>query len=153
MSATSHSQEFAQHEIDRLQEELRKKTAELVATREEGRQKMQEFAREFRVPLATVLGFSDILSARDRTHTSEWTQIAIAGHQLKELIKDVERYSIPNSSANSDATKTGSSAQTPSSQTVLHIEDNETNFRLTERILEDRPNINLLWASNGAKGL
>src|SRR3954469_8495784 len=74
MSATSHSQEFAQHEIDRLQEELRKKTAELVATREEGRQKMQEFAREFRVPLATVLGFSDILSARDRTHTTEWNR-------------------------------------------------------------------------------
>src|SRR4051812_19491339 len=148
MSATSHSQEFAQHEIDRLREELRRKTAEVVATRDEARQKMQEFAREFRVPLATVLGFSDILSARDRTHTTEWTQIAIAGHQLMELIKDLERSSMMNLSDSGDASKTGSAAQAASSQTVLHIEDNETNFRLAESILDDRPNVNLLWASN-----
>src|SRR3954463_4241562 len=124
MSATSHSQEFAQHEIERLREELRKKTAEVVATREEARQKMQELAREFRVPLATVLGFSDILSARDRAHTAEWTQIAIAGHQLMELIKDLERSSMVTPSESGDAPKMGAAAQPPTSQTVLHIEDN-----------------------------
>ena len=36
---------------------------------------------------------------------------------------------------------------------ILHIEDNETNFRLIERILEDRANLSLSWACNGQEGL
>lgn len=142
----------AQREIDHLREELRKSAVDLATTREEARQKMHEFAREFRVPLATVLGFCDILSAKDKTHTTEWNQIAIASHQLKELIEDLERqqWQSPFESIHSDTPRPPS---VPTVRTVLHIEDNETNFCLTKHILGDRPEINLLWASTGAEGV
>jgi CheY-like chemotaxis protein len=36
---------------------------------------------------------------------------------------------------------------------VLCVEDNESNFRLIERILQDRPKTELVWADTGEKGL
>jgi signal transduction histidine kinase len=37
--------------------------------------------------------------------------------------------------------------------TVLYVEDNEADFRLVERILARRPEIELLWAPEGRRGL
>lgn len=141
-------------ELAGLREELQEAAAVAAGLREEMREKMRQIAREFRVPLATILGFSDILSARDKTHAADWNQIAIAGHQLMELIKNLERPTCETTGASNhtdvpEATETSA----PPVRTVLHIEDNETNFRLTERILEDRPNIELLWAATGAQGV
>jgi CheY-like chemotaxis protein len=143
--------EQANREISQLREELRKAVAEVARAREENRHKMGKFAREFRVPLTTVLGFSDILSATDKSHRAELNQIAIAGHELMELIKDLEE-PLPAPPASDHHAKDGE-ALTPVVHAVLHIEDNETNFRLTERILEDRPNIESLWGSTGEQGL
>ena len=83
--------EGANQEIGQLREQLRRAVAETARTREETQQRIQKFAREFRVPLTTVLGFSDILSATDKSHRAELNQIAIAGHELMELIKNLEQ--------------------------------------------------------------
>jgi len=143
--------ERAQHEIDSLREELRKAESEIRNTRDHARQKLQEFAREFRVPLTTVLGFSDILSASDKSHSADWNQIAIAGHQLMELITSLEG-TIPEMSSGCSHVEP-KEPLAPVMHTILHIEDNETNFRLTERILEGRSNLELLWAPNGEQGM
>jgi len=153
MSEVSHSSDLerAKREISQLREELRKAVAEAARTREEARQRMQNFAREFRVPLTAVLGFSDVLSATDKLHRSELNQIAIAGHELMELIKNLEVPVAETPASNHQVKDVESLA--PVMHTVLHIEDNETNFRLTERVLEDRPNIELLWAKTGQEGI
>jgi len=138
--------ESAHREIEKLRKEL----ADTAAMREETQQKISEFTREFRVSLTTVLGFSDILSAKDKFRSPEWNQIAIAAHQLMELIKTLERFACqpPTSSGRTNMAEPLST----SGHIILQIEDNETNFRLAERILMDRPNIELLWATSGAKG-
>jgi CheY-like chemotaxis protein len=143
--------ELAKREISQLREELRKTVAEAAHTREEARQKLQNFARDFRVPLTTVLGFSEILSITDKLHRTELNQIAIASHQLMELIKTLEQ-PVTEPPADRDHSN-DTEPLAPLLHTVLHIEDNETNFRLVERILEDRPNIELLWAPTGEGGI
>lgn len=143
--------ERANREINQLREALRTAVADLARTKEETREKMYEFVREFRVPLTTMLGFSDIVSATDKSHHEEFNQIAVAGHQLTELITNLEN-SVPETTPdNRQFAK--SEALTPVMQTVLHVEDNESNFRLIERILEDRPNIELLRAATGEHGI
>src|SRR6266571_716708 len=82
---------------------------------------------------------------------AELNQIAIAGHQLMELIKTLEQ---PGTQAPADSDHLNDNEPLdPLMHTVLHIEDNETNFRLVECILEDRPNIELLWAPTGEGGI
>jgi CheY-like chemotaxis protein len=153
MPEVSHSTDLerANREISQLREELRETKAEAARTREEARQRLQNFAREFRVPLTAVLGFSDVLSATDKSHRSELNQIAIAGHELMELIENLE-LPVAETPARKHQVKDVESLA-PVVHTVLHIEDNETNFRLTERILEDRPNIESLWAKTGQEGI
>ncbi len=143
--------ECANNQISQLREELRKSVAEVARTREEARQRLQKFAREFRVPLTTVLGFSDVLSATDKFHRSELNQIATAGHQLIELIENLEQ-PVPETPPKYDHT-TPDDSLAPVVHTILHIEDNETNFRLIECILDDRPNMELLWGKNGEEGI
>jgi CheY-like chemotaxis protein len=144
--------EHAHTEITYLREALREAVADAARTKEEANEKILGFAREFRVPLTTILGFGDILSAADKSHPSEWNQIAIAGHQLMELIQNLER---PETAPHSSYGQVRNEEESLPSvlHTILHIEDNETNFRLTQRILEDRPNIELLWAPTGEQGL
>jgi CheY-like chemotaxis protein len=143
--------ERANREINQLREALRTAVADLARIREETRQKMLDFTREFRGPLTTMLGFSDIVSAADKSHHEEFNHIAVAGHQLTELITNLE-HSVPETTQN-NSQFTNSEALTPVVQTVLHVEDNESNFRLIERILEDRPNIELLWSATGEQGI
>ena len=47
----------------------------------------------------------------------------------------------------------GETSSAPTMTVVLHIEDNEPTFRLVEEVLQDRPNIQMLWAPTGARGL
>lgn len=143
--------ERANREIIHLREELRKALADAARAREEIHLKMQEFAREVRVPLTAVLGFSDIISVTDRSHREELNQIAKAGHQLMELIAKLERP--PGEAAANNVPVHEVEEPAPLVHTVLHIEDNETNFRLTERILEDRGDLMPLWAATGDEGI
>ena len=109
MSKTSNIAELerVKHEIGELREELRRVMGEATRVREQGRQKIQNFVREFRVPLTAVLGFSDILSATDKAHRAELNQIAIAGHQLMEMITNLE------GSSNEPPAKTEPSSNPP----------------------------------------
>lgn len=145
----------ANEEISRLRNELRQALAEASKSREETRRKMHDLARAFRGPLTSVLGFTDLLSATYKSNPAEISQIATAGHQLMDLITSMEQ-SASLATSPEDAISGIESAEfetfVPSVQTILHVEDNETNFRLVERILEDRTNIELLWASTGDEG-
>jgi CheY-like chemotaxis protein len=142
--------ESARREITHLHEELRHAVTQAARAREQSHQKIDEFARAFRGSLTTILGFGDILSAADKSHAAEWNQIAIAGHELMALITSLEQGAAQTEPVDEQFADTDAA---PAIHTVLQIEDNETNFRLTERVLEDRPNIEVLWAPNGEKGI
>lgn len=160
MSETIHTLprdlQHVQREIEELRQQLRHALAQVTHTREEARRKMSEFAREVRVPLTAVLGFTDLLSVTHKENSAELNQIARAGHQLMDLVAALEKSAQSPSPAESDALvelPTNVEELSPAVRTVLHIEDNETNFRLIERILEDRANLNLLWASTAEEGM
>lgn len=143
-------------EIERLRQQLRHALAEAAHLREEARRHLRDFARDVRVPLTSVLGFTDLLSVTHKENSAELNQIAIAGHQLMNLVSTLEESAAaPTASPAGTAAEPPPEAEEPSSamQTVLHIEDNETNFRLIERILEDRAGLNLLWARTGEEGM
>jgi CheY-like chemotaxis protein len=142
-------------EIDQLRNQLRQALADTADVREEARRKMHDFAREFRAPLTSVLGFTDLLSVTYKSNSAELNQIAKAGHQLMDLVSNLEK------SATVDVPLQEAVLQPPGKvgssnsivHTLLHIEDNEPNFRLVEIILEDRPNVELAWAPTGEAGI
>ena len=55
--------ERANSEMERLRQELRIAQSEVAKARIEGGEKLRQLARDFRIPLASVLGFTDLLSA------------------------------------------------------------------------------------------
>jgi CheY-like chemotaxis protein len=145
----------AKSEIDHLRNQLRQARSETELSREQLKHGLQEFAREVRVPLTSVLGFTDLLSVTHKDNPTDLNQIAMAGHQLMSLVANLENtaaaFSTP--AAISSAPPVPVAEKTSLVRKVLHIEDNETNYRLVERILEDRANLQLLWACNGAEGI
>jgi CheY-like chemotaxis protein len=154
-SSQSELQE-AQREIDQLRNHLRRAEANAARSHQIAVQKLQEFARDVREPLTSVLGFTDLLSVTHQGDPAELNQIARAGHQLMQLVTQLEESTLSEDPADGGdvASGSGEAGEQPAvTHTVLHIEDNETNFRLVERILEDRANLNLLWASNGKEGI
>lgn len=146
----------AQGEIEELRQQLRHAHSQLTHLREEARRQMIDFAREVRVPLASVLGFTDLISVNHKDSSVEFNQIARAGHQLMDLVDALER-STQRASALESSAAAGPPVDVakPSAdvRTVLHIEDNETNFHLVARILEDRSDLNVLWASSAEEGM
>jgi CheY-like chemotaxis protein len=146
----------ANSELEQLRHQLRQALAEATKAREETRHQMRDLARELRVPLTSVLGFSDLLSATYKTDSVELNEIAKAGHQLMDLVTNLEKSTAAGATADSALTPVSPDrfdAETSVARTVLHIEDNETNYRLVERILEDRANIELVWAASGEEGV
>ena len=145
----------AQQEIDQLRKNLHRTNLQKLALCEAAQHKLQNFAREFRVPLASVLGFTDVLSVTYKGDSSELNQIAVAAHQLMELVTGLE--SAEALSLLEDEPVAPVAAAAPAnlqaSHLVLHVEDNETNFRLVERILEDRSELEVHWAKNGQDGI
>ena len=146
--------ERANCEIDLLRRQLRDALAEAGQGRAEARRLVEDFAREVRVPLTSVLGFTDLLSVTHKGNSAELTQLAIAGHQLMDLVTNLENFGAPVAASDSEDPIIPSEEDgTAPVRKILHIEDNETNFRLIERILEDRANLSLSWASTGGEGL
>lgn len=145
----------ANGEIEQLRQQLGQAVAEAERARQVSQRLLQEFARQVRVPLASVLGFTDLLSVTHKGDSAELNQIAVAGHQLMKLVTGLEESATVGGSlgrTEEAAPPADEEGLTPVTRTILHIEDNETNFRLVERILEDRANISALWASNGEAG-
>ncbi len=146
--------ERANCEIDLLRRQLRDALAEAGQGRAEARRLVEQFAREVRVPLTSVLGFTDLLSITHKGNSAELTQLAIAGHQLMDLVTNLEGFGAPAPTTETeDPILSSADDETAAIRKILHIEDNETNFRLIERILEDRANLSLSWASTGGEGL
>ena len=147
----------ASDEINRLRNELRQALAEAAKSREEMRRKMHELARAFRGPLTSVLGFTDLLSATYKSNPAELSQIAKAGHELMDLVTSMEQSADMGTNAENSVPGghglTNYETLVPPLHTILHIEDNKMNFQLVARILEDRANIELLWAATGEEGL
>lgn len=144
----------AKSEIDDLHEELRKATAIAEQTRAEMRQKFQELAREFRGSVTSVLGFSQILGATDRPQAGGLNQINAAGQQLMSLITNLENPGDSPARVEDRHTPTEPIAQfADDGQIILYIEDNETNFRLVECVLEDRFRTRLHWTATGEGGI
>jgi CheY-like chemotaxis protein len=65
----------------------------------------------------------------------------------------VEQFAASIAPGNCDPTPSPDEDAMTNIRKILHIEDNETNFRLVERILEDRANLHLSWACSGQEGL
>src|SRR3954468_5859063 len=146
--------QLANGEIDRLRKQLRDALGQAEHSRAEAQRLLEQFAREVRVPLTSVLGFTDLLSVTHKENPVELNQLAIAGHQLMDLVTNLEQFAAKIAAANAKALNASLDEDaTASVRKILHIEDNETNFRLNERILEDRANLSLSWAGNGEEGL
>jgi len=144
----------ANGQIDQLRKQLREALAAAGQSREEAQRLVEEFAREVRVPLTSVLGFTDLLSVTHKGNPVELNQLAIAGHQLWDLVTNLEHFAAQIGAASAEDASVSLGEEAPSTvRKILHIEDNETNFRLIERILEDRANLSLSWACNGEEGL
>src|SRR3954454_8819104 len=145
--------QLANGEIDRLRKQLRDALGQAEHSRAEAQRLLQHFAREVRVPLTSVLGFTDLLSVTHKGNPVELSQLAIAGHQLMELVTNLEQFAATVPTGNSDPVLSLGEDPTTAVRKILHIEDNETNFRLIERILEDRANLSLSWAATAKEGL
>ncbi len=146
----------ALREIEQLRTLLRQAEEQKLHRRKSIDQKLKEFARELRVPLTSVLGFTDLLSVTHKGNPTELNQIAIAGHQLMKLVSTLEDESllnIPEPPAATEVLEAEPAPAEPEREIVLHVEDNESNFRLVERILAERPEISMEWAENGELGL
>lgn len=140
-------------EIDLLRKQLHDALTEAGQSRAEAQRLLEQFAREVRVPLTSVLGFTDLLSVTHKGNPVELNQLAMAGHQLMNLVTNLEQFAATIGTASSGDATVSSENATPAVRKILHIEDNETNVRLIERILEDRANLSLFWACNGEEGL
>lgn len=140
-------------EIDQLRKQLHDALTEAGRSRSEAQRLLEQFAREVRVPLTSVLGFTDLLSVTHKGNPVELNQLAMAGHQLMNLVTNLELFAATIGTANSEDATVSSEDATPAVRKILHIEDNETNVRLIERILEDRANLSLSWGCNGEEGL
>lgn len=143
----------AHQEIDQLRQNLHRANLQKLALCDTAQRKLQEFAREFRVPLASVIGFTDLLSVTNKGEGSELNQLAVAAHQLMELVTGLESAQALGLLEDEPVAPVAAAAPLPPSHLVLHVEDNETNFRLVERILEDRAQLKVLWAKNGQDGI
>jgi CheY-like chemotaxis protein len=146
----------ARGENEELRKDLLRVNLQKLALCEIAQRKLRDFAREFRVPLASVLGFTDLLSVTYRGDTTELNQLATAGHQLMDLVTTLEKAQalslLEDEPVNPISVEAPSPAASPS-HVVLHVEDNETNFRLVARILEDRNDLSVVWAKTGIDGI
>jgi len=144
----------AHHDIDQLRQNLNRANLQKLALCEAAQRKLQHFAREFRVPLTSVLGFVDLFSVTHKGNLSDLNQLAAAAHQLMELVTGLESAEALSLLEDEPvAPVEPAPAEVRTSHVVLHVEDNETNFRLVERILEERSELEVLWAKNGQDGI
>src|SRR3954463_9311689 len=120
--------ERANCEIEQLRKQLHDALAEAGQSRAEAQRLLEQFAREVRVPLTSVLGFTDLLSVTHKGNPVELNQLAMAGHQLMELVTNLEQFAATVPAGNSsDPSLSLGEDPTTAVRKILHIEDNETN--------------------------
>jgi len=82
----------------------------------------------------------------DASSTGALDAVVAQAERLVELLRDVQPAPPPPRTAATDD-------RVPSGSVVVHIEDNESNLKLVERILERRPGVTLVEARTGGEGL
>jgi CheY-like chemotaxis protein len=104
---------------------------------------------------AATVRLPDIVNAAERLERSAATwdasstgaldAVVAQAERLVELLRDVQPVPPPRIAAADD--------RVPSGSVVVHIEDNESNLKLVERILERRPGVELVEARTAGEGL
>src|SRR3954462_13427074 len=116
-------------EIEQLRKQLHDALAEARQSRAEAQRLLEQFAREVRVPLTSVLGFTDLLSVTHKGNPVELNQLAMAGHQLMNLVTNLEEFAAKIAATNAENVAASLAENgTANVRKILHIEDNETNF-------------------------
>jgi CheY-like chemotaxis protein len=101
--------------------------------------------QDLRTGLTDILSCASLLESHASEHDREsLQQILRAGRQMLDLIGG----NLPQPENKVAAAAQNRSPQ-KALQNVLYVEDNEANFRLVSRILEDRSHINLVQAEFG----
>jgi len=85
------------------------------------------------------------VATRNPSSTEDLDAVIAQGERLVELLRAVQP-GLPPPTAAPGGSITGRAV-------VLHIEDNESNLKLVERILERRPGLELVEARTGCEGL
>lgn len=145
---------LAREELARVEEQLRKAKAKRSKISNPFETTLS-LRQELRTPLNTVLGFAQLLKSSPFGNSEPVEEIFSAATRIAELIEedpaiemaDVNRGRAP------DAESRPAQSQLIENPMVLCIEDNPANFRLIQRILAQRNNINLLHATHGSEGL
>lgn len=106
--------------------------------------------QKLRTPLNAIIGFSELLALQPggARKDGDLQQILRAAREMLAIIKE--------ELADSDEGPQGFVDRPPAAPPlcdVLYIEDDLVNFTLVERILEFRPGLNLLHATNGLCGV
>jgi CheY-like chemotaxis protein len=141
-------------EVATLQEDLRRAKEEFARMEEQLRQ-ASSLQQELRTPLNTVLGFAQLLKSSPFGDSEPVEEIYSAANRMAELIDESVAIEWPDANGHPAPEKEPTPAKRPldDSHAVLCIEDNAANARLIERILAQRSNIKLLFATQGGEGL
>lgn len=110
----------------------------------------ERLSQQLRTPLNAIMGFAELLAMQPgSTGKDDGVQhILRAGHELLDVINR-ELGDAGDTAGKADRTNAGSS----SAYNVLYIEDDAVNFKLVEQILENRPGLELMHATNAITGL
>jgi CheY-like chemotaxis protein len=141
-------------ELATLREDLRRTKEELARAEEQLRQ-ASSLQQEFRTPLNTVLGFAQLLKSSPFGDSEPVEEIYTAANRMAELIDTSAAIEISDANEQPSSEKESLPAKLPldNSHDVLCIEDNAANSRLIERILAQRSNIKLHFATLGGEGV
>ena len=102
-----------------------------------------------------MLGFAQLLKSSPFGDSEPVEEIYSAANRMAELIDESAAIEIPDVNEQRPSEKESLPAKLPldNSHDVLCIEDNAANSRLIERILAQRSNIKLHFATHGGEGL
>jgi CheY-like chemotaxis protein len=134
---------------------------EITTPREELRRAQEELARastlqqQLREPLNTVLGFAQLLKSSPFGDSEAVEEIYAAATRMAELIDASAAIEMAEAEEQRASEKELLPAKRllDDSHAVLCIEDNPANSRLIERILAQRSNIKLHFATLGGEGV
>jgi CheY-like chemotaxis protein len=144
---------LVRQELTRVKEQLRDANAHFKAGDESDTASL--LRQEMRTPLNTVLGFTQLLKSSPFGDCEAVEQIFSAASRLAQLIEEspaAKKPDVPEQDA-SQAQPRSVKPLPDQNRTVLCIEDNLANSRLIERILAQRNNIDVLFATEGGEGL
>jgi CheY-like chemotaxis protein/Asp-tRNA(Asn)/Glu-tRNA(Gln) amidotransferase C subunit len=106
---------------------------------------------KLRTPLNAILGYAELLALRPngREKDADVQQILRSARELLQVIESELR----DSDDEGTTQRTAQSEPPKRDCDVLYVEDDPVNFTLVERILEYRPDLSVLHAPHGRRGI